>query len=379
MCRELIRGQTQAVCTSGSSTGGSRSVSVSQTNSAFFRLALSSHPLRICHLGKYYPPATGGMESHVRLLARGQAELGADVRVVCVNHRSAAGRDVTWHVVHRTDTVEERDGPVRVTRVGRRASLARFDVCPSFPRLLRKLAHEGVDLFHLHAPNPTTVLALNLYGRHVPLFITHQSDVIRQKLLGLAFRRFELPVYRRAKALFQTSPEYAFGSPLLRRFSDRTRTLPLGIDIDAYLNPSPESLRIAGEWKGRFGEPLWLCVGRLVYYKGLENAIRAAARARAVGGNRHGAAGAGLKESRSRSRRGGSCELARQRRRRRIGRRLLRGDGPVVSQQRSQRSLWAGSSRGNGVRLSGDQYPGAAQRRVVGLPARTRGAHRADG
>ena len=54
--------------------------------------------LRICHLGKYYPPANGGMETHVRFLAQGQAELGADVTVLCVNHRDDAGSDVTWRL-----------------------------------------------------------------------------------------------------------------------------------------------------------------------------------------------------------------------------------------------------------------------------------------
>ncbi len=43
-------------------------------------------PLRACHLGKYYAPFRGGMETHVRTLARAQAEFGTDVHVVCVNH-----------------------------------------------------------------------------------------------------------------------------------------------------------------------------------------------------------------------------------------------------------------------------------------------------
>src|SRR5258708_11142593 len=95
-------------------------------------IAVASQPtraLRICHLGKYYPPATGGIETHVRTLARAQAELGADVHVVCVNHLDRNGKDATWSALAATDTVEELDGPVRVTRLGRRASRARLHVC----------------------------------------------------------------------------------------------------------------------------------------------------------------------------------------------------------------------------------------------------------
>lgn len=239
---------------------------------------MNSRPLRICHLGKYYPPAPGGLERHVRLLARGQAELGAEVRVLCVNHLDSHGRDLTWRPIGRSAAVDESDGPVRVSRIGRIASIARFDLCPALPAAMRDLDFGETDLLHLHAPNPAMLMAASKWARSTPLVISHHSDVVRQKLLGRAFRAFERRAYRRAALVFANSPTYAAGSPLLRQFADRLRCLPLGIDLDPFLAPAAESLRVAAEWTQRFGEPLWLCVGRLVYYKGLENAIRALAR-----------------------------------------------------------------------------------------------------
>ena len=74
----------------------------------------SMKSMRICHLGKYYPPAPGGIETHTRTLAR-QVELGARVQVFCVNHEGGP-------------TAFENDGGVKVTRFGRVGSAleARF-------------------------------------------------------------------------------------------------------------------------------------------------------------------------------------------------------------------------------------------------------------
>src|SRR5436309_15377134 len=93
--------------------------------------------LRVCHLGKYYPPASGGMETHLQTLARAQAELGVKVHVVCVHHDRTSG------------TVEEWDGGVRLTRVGRWSSLSGLDVCPGLLPVLRGLRRDPPDLLHL--------------------------------------------------------------------------------------------------------------------------------------------------------------------------------------------------------------------------------------
>src|SRR6266481_3373790 len=95
--------------------------------------------MRICNLCKFYPPACGGIESHLRTLAQAQAKLGLDVQVICVNHADRRGSDVTWRNLARTAHAEENDETVRVVRLGRWGSLARLELCPRLPRLLRSL------------------------------------------------------------------------------------------------------------------------------------------------------------------------------------------------------------------------------------------------
>ena len=221
-------------------------------------------PLRVCHLGKYYPPSPGGIETHVRTLANAQASLGAEVRVFCVNHEAGP-------------TSIERDGAVEVTRFRRRASAAKLDVCPE---LADAIARVEADVIHLQVPNPTMILALLQAGSKIPLVVSYQSDVIRQKLRAFLFRPLEWLAYRRVKAIVTSSEQYQAGSRFLKGYADRVEVLANGIDLRPYADPSDETMALAASIRSRYGDggPLWLGCGRLVYYKGFRNAIRALTR-----------------------------------------------------------------------------------------------------
>lgn len=230
-------------------------------------------PLRICHLGKFYPPASGGIETHVQALARAQVDLGCEVEVLCVNHADAHGRDVTHDARARTRTVVDVDRGVRVTRMGRLGTVARLELVPQAP--LEVARRREVDILHLHSPNPSLLFALLAAGRLPPLVITHHSDVVRQKVLGAAFAPFENVAYGRAALLLSDSEGYIGGSTLLTRYREKVHALPLGIDLSPYLEPSAGARAAAETWRAELGGPLWVTVGRLVYYKGLEVALEA--------------------------------------------------------------------------------------------------------
>jgi rhamnosyl/mannosyltransferase len=228
--------------------------------------------LRVCHLGKYYPPVAGGIETHVQVLARAQSRLNLDVRVVCVNRGTTDG---SQGGSARTETVMETDGAVQVTRLGRRGAWGRLDFCSGLTALLRRLPQEGVDLIHLHMPNATMLLALAYIQPALPLVITHHSDIVRQRFLKWALRPFERRIYSRAALLLATSPVYAEQSPVLRHYAAKTRVLPLGLDLPSFLEPSERVAAYSQRLREQYGWPLWLMVGRLVYYKGLEVALEA--------------------------------------------------------------------------------------------------------
>src|SRR4029077_10051468 len=146
------------------------------------------------------------------------AALGAEVQVICVNHRNRAGVDVTWRRLAGTRTQEEWDGRVRVTRVGRRGTVARFDFCLGLPRILARLRLDPPDIVHLHVPNPTMLLGLALFRPEAPLAVTYHSDIIRQRKLARLLRPLEHFIFRKAARILSTSDAYPDGSELLQGY-----------------------------------------------------------------------------------------------------------------------------------------------------------------
>lgn len=213
---------------------------------------------RIVHLGKFFHPARGGIETAIRSLASAQAELGCRVRVLCMDHERGRATRV------------ERDGPVEVVRLRRASSFCKIDYCPDLPGAIRD---SEADLIHLHTPNPTMVLGLMLSGDRRPLVVSHHSDVVKQRLRRLAFRPIERACYDRAQLILAMSPPYAAGSPVLRRCPGRVDVLPIGLDLGPLLGPSAEVEARASSLRRSIPGPLWFSCGRLVYYKGFETAM----------------------------------------------------------------------------------------------------------
>lgn len=210
--------------------------------------------LRILHIGKFYPPHMGGIETHLQDLVSGLSNR-AEVQVL-----------VSADSSHRT--VECKDG-ARIVRIPKFGTVASMPITPSLFWEFRRIC---ADIVHVHTPNPFAACAVVASGYHGPLVVTHHSDTLGRTYLRHLSDPFVNEMMRRADCIITTSARYAAASPELAPFLDKCVTIPLGIHFASTdKDDESEVTRVARE----FGPDFVLALGRLVPYKGFECLIEA--------------------------------------------------------------------------------------------------------
>ena len=209
---------------------------------------------KVLHIGKFYPPHVGGMETHIYQLCN-ELKRSIDVEVIVASDT-------------RKTTVETIDD-VKITRVG---TLLNFSAAPVCPAMVSAIRNTNADIVHMHLPNPTATLAYLASRHRGRLVVTYHSDIIRQKFLGMAYWPVLRHTLDKAYAIIVGSPNYIATSRALGKYSNKCRVIPFGIPFEQFQEmDSSEVAKI----RSRFGSRIVLGVGRLVYYKGFEFLIRA--------------------------------------------------------------------------------------------------------
>lgn len=218
--------------------------------------------MRILHIGKFYPPAPGGIETFTAMLARTQAAEGDEVGVL------AHAQQRRWR------SRERHDGSVRIDECGRWGQLAYAPLSPAFPwRLQRGITLLRPDVLHIHVPNTSAFAALALpSARRLPWLLHWHADIpldSASRALRLAYplyRPFEQALLARADLVVATSGAYRDASAALAPWHAKTRVVPLALDA---AEPPPAAPPLWPAGKRRL-----LAVGRLSYYKGFDVLLR---------------------------------------------------------------------------------------------------------
>lgn len=215
--------------------------------------------MRVVQVGKYYYPFSGGIESHLYTLA-GELKNDVDLDVIVSNTAPRTVRDVV--------------NGVPVTRCASYGHVAAVEVSPG---MVLELSSRSYDLVHLHLPHPVGVASYlaSKKPRQHRLVVTYHSDVVRQRFLMRFYAPLLERLLERADVVIATSPELLEYSNVLPRYRAKTRVVPYGIDLEQF-GANDAVLAEARAIRERFGQgPLLLGVGRLIYYKGFEFALRA--------------------------------------------------------------------------------------------------------
>jgi glycosyltransferase involved in cell wall biosynthesis len=218
--------------------------------------------VRIVQVAPYYAPHAGGVESHVRAIAREFARRGHEVTVLTSRYDRSLPEE------------EELDG----CRIVRAKSWGVAFNTPLDRGVGRWIDRLPADVFHLHYPPPLTsyFATRRLPRRGLPSCLTYHCDLYLPTPLGSAltglYDRFFLPsTLNRVGRIVVHTRSYALTSRALR--GRPIEVIPSSVDLARFHPgvdgaPIRERLRLTGRRVIAF-------TGRLVPHKGVDTLLRA--------------------------------------------------------------------------------------------------------
>jgi len=222
--------------------------------------------MKILQIAQCFPPAIGGVETHVYNISKGLVDRGSEVVVYCSNLAAANAESVLpakyWN--HEIDGIKVRRFPafklIKPTRT---------TIMPSM--LFALLKEENIDIIHAHSYGYFPMYCSYLPSRmkRVPLVFTPHFSVettvpsALRKIYDSSLGNLSLRSADRIIAITRTEKGEL---ERITGFSSKISVIPNGVDVALF-----EDQTLGTKFKRKYGlqKDIVLFVGRLAYSKGL--------------------------------------------------------------------------------------------------------------
>jgi len=231
--------------------------------------------MKVLHIGKFYPPFSGGIETFMADLLPALDNCGVEQLALVHDHLKPL------HLFPEIKPDSQFPFIYRAPCYGR---LLYAPMSPHFPFWFNQLLKTfKPDLLHFHVPNTSVFWFFLLAIKYkIPYIVHWHADVVSstiEKSLAMAYqiyRPFEQRLLKKSKAIIATSPIYLHSSPALKHWQAKCRVIPLGLNPQRLPIPTLESLQWANKMWGETDFKV-LHIGRLTYYKGQSYLLQAIA------------------------------------------------------------------------------------------------------
>ncbi|HUN90559.1 MAG TPA: mannose-1-phosphate guanylyltransferase/mannose-6-phosphate isomerase [Burkholderiaceae bacterium] len=211
-----------------------------------------ARPLRVLHVYKtFFPDSVGGLEQAIAQMVTSTRRHGVEARVVSLSRNPVPHRRhfrATEHFRYR-ETLSLASNSVSL------------GLAADFGRHV-----DWADVIHYHFPWPFADLLHLMWRVRKPSLVTYHSDIVRQRRLMTIYRPLMDRFLGSVDRIVATSPNYVQTSDVLRRYTDKTSVIPIGLEPAGYPATRAETL---ARWRNVLGEKFFLFIGVIRYYKGL--------------------------------------------------------------------------------------------------------------
>lgn len=216
--------------------------------------------MKILHLGKFYYPIEGGIESINRFIVNTLSE--HQQRVISFN---ADDRSIETDI----------EG-VPVIRASVKGIFASQPLSLKYFReLKRNLKMFTPDIVHFHYPNPLVAIYILLNPKKYKLIVHWHSDIVAQKWLYPLIKPIEQRILKIADTIIATSPNYRDASDSLKEYKDKVTVIPCSIDESRFDLTQKEIEKVKDIKEKYNNKKIIFFIGRHVEYKGIRYLLEA--------------------------------------------------------------------------------------------------------